>query len=158
VTVICIQLLCFWALSIALFLFKTHNVSEAGLGILLQVEPTQMGPIDRATPYLRQRQNQVSEKLLFYMRTRIWIMSRKTIIVYNSALIQKIRIPRLLSQAIISNHSNIFTFMVYLAEARESKTSEICNIIRSENNTSVFRPKICMHFSTFPSMLLYSVT
>jgi hypothetical protein len=55
-----LQVLCFWTLSIVLSLsknrrvyFSTHNVSETGFCLRLQVEPTQLGPIDRATPYLR---------------------------------------------------------------------------------------------------------
>jgi hypothetical protein len=45
-----LQLLCFWTLSISLFLFKTHKVSE----ILSPSsgEPTQLGPNDRPNPYL----------------------------------------------------------------------------------------------------------
>jgi hypothetical protein len=34
-------------------LFKTHNVSETGFCLRLQVESTQLGPIDRASPSLR---------------------------------------------------------------------------------------------------------
>jgi hypothetical protein len=30
-----------------LFLFKTHNVSETGFYLRVQVEPTQLGPIGR---------------------------------------------------------------------------------------------------------------
>jgi hypothetical protein len=45
-----IQLLCFCTLSIVLLLFKTHNVSETGFCLRLQVEPTQLGPVDRASP------------------------------------------------------------------------------------------------------------
>jgi hypothetical protein len=30
-----------------------HNVSEIGFYLRLQVKPTQLGPIDRASPYLR---------------------------------------------------------------------------------------------------------
>jgi hypothetical protein len=47
------HLLCFWTLSIALFLFKTHNVSETGFCLRLQAEPTQLGTIDRAPIELR---------------------------------------------------------------------------------------------------------
>jgi hypothetical protein len=39
-----VQMLCFWTLSI---------VSETGFCLRLQVEPTQLGPIDRASPYLQ---------------------------------------------------------------------------------------------------------
>jgi hypothetical protein len=42
-------LLCFWTLSIVLFLFK-HNVSETGFCLRLQVEPTQLDQIDRTSP------------------------------------------------------------------------------------------------------------
>jgi hypothetical protein len=45
-----VQLLCFWTLSIIVFLFKTDQVSETGFYLRLQVEPTQLGPIDRASP------------------------------------------------------------------------------------------------------------
>jgi hypothetical protein len=43
-----IQLLCFWTLSIVLFLFKTTFL----FCLHLQMEPTQMVPIDRSSPYL----------------------------------------------------------------------------------------------------------
>jgi hypothetical protein len=46
---ILIQLLCFWALSIILFLFKTHNISETGFCLGLQVEPTQLGAFEVAS-------------------------------------------------------------------------------------------------------------
>jgi hypothetical protein len=47
-----LQILCFWILSIFLFLFKTH-VSETGFCLHLQVKPIQLGPTDRASPYLQ---------------------------------------------------------------------------------------------------------
>jgi hypothetical protein len=49
-----------WTLSIVLFLPKIspcfiwkHNVSENIFNLRVQIKPTQMGPIDRASPYLR---------------------------------------------------------------------------------------------------------
>jgi hypothetical protein len=51
--IFCLQLLSFWTLSIVLFLVKVHNVSKTGFCLRLQVQPTQLGPIDRASPYLR---------------------------------------------------------------------------------------------------------
>jgi hypothetical protein len=47
------QVLCFWTLSIILFLFKS-NISETGFCPHLQVKPTQLGPFDRASPCLCQ--------------------------------------------------------------------------------------------------------
>jgi hypothetical protein len=54
------QVLCFWTLSIVLFSSETpsvfvskHNVSETGFCLLLQVETTQLGPIDKANTYRR---------------------------------------------------------------------------------------------------------
>jgi hypothetical protein len=52
--------LCFWTLSIilslskknVLFMFKTQ-LSETGFCLRLQVKPTLLGLIDRASPYLR---------------------------------------------------------------------------------------------------------
>jgi hypothetical protein len=47
----------FFILSIVLFYLKHfpvfiyNNVSETGLCLRLQVKPTQLGPIDRASPY-----------------------------------------------------------------------------------------------------------
>jgi hypothetical protein len=41
-----IHLLCSWTLLISRFYLK-HNVSETGFCLRLQVEPTQLGPIDR---------------------------------------------------------------------------------------------------------------
>jgi hypothetical protein len=55
-----VQILCFWSLSIVLslsksrsFHFSKHNVSDTGFCLRLQVKPTQLGLIDRASPYLR---------------------------------------------------------------------------------------------------------
>jgi hypothetical protein len=42
--------------------FKKHNVSETGFCLRPQVKPTQLDPIYRASPYLR---NPVSETLCF---------------------------------------------------------------------------------------------
>jgi hypothetical protein len=49
----------FWTLSIILSLskncpvyFSKHNISETGFCLSLQVKPTQLGPIDRTSPYL----------------------------------------------------------------------------------------------------------
>jgi hypothetical protein len=47
------KLLRFWTLSVVLLLFKTHNVSESGFCLRLQVEPTQLDPVDRDSRYLR---------------------------------------------------------------------------------------------------------
>jgi hypothetical protein len=44
---ILIQLLCFRTLYIVPLLFKTHNVSETGFCLCLQVEPTQFGDRDQ---------------------------------------------------------------------------------------------------------------
>jgi hypothetical protein len=49
VTIVCWYNYCFWTLSVVLFLFKTHNVSETAFCLRLQVEPTHFGPIDRVT-------------------------------------------------------------------------------------------------------------
>jgi hypothetical protein len=40
------------------FLFKIYNVSETGFCLHLHVKPTQLGPIDRASPYLRSGETQ----------------------------------------------------------------------------------------------------
>jgi hypothetical protein len=48
-----IQLLYFWTLYNILFLFKTHSVSDTGFCLRLQVEPFQLRPVDRASPYLQ---------------------------------------------------------------------------------------------------------
>jgi hypothetical protein len=42
------QLLCFWTLSIVLFLCKTCNVSETGFCLRLQVGPTKLGPVSQS--------------------------------------------------------------------------------------------------------------
>jgi hypothetical protein len=66
-----VQILCFWTLSIALFLSKNavlfiiqNTTLRRWFCLRLQVKRTQFGPIDRAIPYLR-RQNPVSETLCF---------------------------------------------------------------------------------------------
>jgi hypothetical protein len=43
---------------IVLFFFFKHNVLRTGLCLRLQVEPTQLGPIKRISPYLRSQINQ----------------------------------------------------------------------------------------------------
>jgi hypothetical protein len=44
---VCEDHVCFWTISIVLFLFKTtHDISETGFCPHLQVEPTQVGPLD----------------------------------------------------------------------------------------------------------------
>jgi hypothetical protein len=47
------NVLCFWTLSIVLFVFQNNNVSETGFCLRLQVKPTQSCPINRASPYLQ---------------------------------------------------------------------------------------------------------
>jgi hypothetical protein len=66
-----VQILRFWTLYIFLSLpkrrpvyFLEHYVSETGFCLRIQVRATHLGPIDRASPYLR-RQNPVSETLCF---------------------------------------------------------------------------------------------
>jgi hypothetical protein len=58
-TIVTLFILCFWTLSIVLSLsknhpvyFSRHNVLETGFCLCLQVKPTQLGPIDRASPHL----------------------------------------------------------------------------------------------------------
>jgi hypothetical protein len=65
-----VQILRCWTLSsFRLYLkhrsvyFSKHAVSENGFCLRLQVKPTQMGPIDRASPYLR-----TWAQLRFYLR------------------------------------------------------------------------------------------
>jgi hypothetical protein len=50
-----LQLLCSWTLPIVKLLrvFKTQDISETGFCFRFQAQPTQMGQIDRASPYLR---------------------------------------------------------------------------------------------------------
>jgi hypothetical protein len=52
-----VQILYFWTLSIIFSLsknrslyFSKHDVSETGFCLRLQVKPTQLGPIERASP------------------------------------------------------------------------------------------------------------
>jgi hypothetical protein len=46
-----LQLFCLWTLFISCFYLK--DVSETGFCHHIKVEPTQLSPIDRASPYLR---------------------------------------------------------------------------------------------------------
>jgi hypothetical protein len=55
-----VKILCFWTLAIVLsclnhrpLYISNHDVSETGLSLRLQVKPTQLGPIDRASLYFR---------------------------------------------------------------------------------------------------------
>jgi hypothetical protein len=50
---IILQLLAFWTLPTILFLIFRNNISETGFCLRLQVKPTQLGPLDRTSPYLR---------------------------------------------------------------------------------------------------------
>jgi hypothetical protein len=59
-TTLCVQILCFWTLSIGLSLSKNtalfilqNKVSETGYCLRLQVKPTQLGLVDRASPDLQ---------------------------------------------------------------------------------------------------------
>jgi hypothetical protein len=52
-----VHILCSWTLSIVSSLSKIltkHNVSQIRFYLRLQVNPTQLGPIDRASPYLQE--------------------------------------------------------------------------------------------------------
>jgi hypothetical protein len=73
------QLLCFWTLSSILFLFKTtQNIFDTEFCLCLhclQVEPTQLGPIDRASPNLR-RLHSVS---VFRWNLLSWIQSMEKV-------------------------------------------------------------------------------
>jgi hypothetical protein len=55
-----IQLLFFWTLPIVLFLFK-HNNSETGFCLHLQVGPSQLGSIDRASSISPDLKHKISE-------------------------------------------------------------------------------------------------
>jgi hypothetical protein len=50
-----VQILCFWVFSIVLSLSKNTKFRRLDSVSGLQVERTQLGPIDRASPYLRTR-------------------------------------------------------------------------------------------------------
>jgi hypothetical protein len=80
-----VQILRFWTLSIILSCLKCrpvslskHKVSETGFCLRLQVKPTQLAPIDRASPYLR---TPVSLSRWGTCETRRWIMSKNIIFV-----------------------------------------------------------------------------
>jgi hypothetical protein len=52
-----VQITCFWTSCLSLkcrpVYISKHNVSETGFCLRLQVKPTQLGPIDRASPYFQ---------------------------------------------------------------------------------------------------------
>jgi hypothetical protein len=80
-----LQFLCFWTLSIALFLFKTPNISEIRFCLHLQVEPAQLGPIDRLVPISGQQQqhkigyiNQAQHNPSVRVKTNIKIILKTT--------------------------------------------------------------------------------
>jgi hypothetical protein len=67
--------------------FSKQNVPETGFCLRLQVKPTQLGPIDRGSPYLRLYLKTETESSLrnivlktkrtvFLIKTRRWIMSK----------------------------------------------------------------------------------
>jgi hypothetical protein len=79
-----VQILCFWTLSIVLPLsknhpvyFSKHNVSETGFCLRLQVKPTQLGPIDRASPCLVY----IRWNLMVIIRDEFWKMRKETVVV-----------------------------------------------------------------------------
>jgi hypothetical protein len=45
-----------------------HNVSETGVCLRPQVKPTQLGPIDRVSPYLRSGDRIQSPKRCFFFK------------------------------------------------------------------------------------------
>jgi hypothetical protein len=56
-----LQLLSFWTLFVALFLFKTHKFSETEFCLRLKVEPALLGPIDTAVPISGHRHQSQSQ-------------------------------------------------------------------------------------------------
>jgi hypothetical protein len=77
----------FWTISIVLCLSKSHpvylsklSVSETGFCLRLQVKPTQLGPIDRASPYLRTNvpSSQKFRAYLFTVALEMTTVSLKT--------------------------------------------------------------------------------
>jgi hypothetical protein len=79
-----VQILCFWILSIVSFHLKhrpiyisKNNVSETGFCLRLQAKYTQMGPIDKASPYLRR---QIGHNCLFAdINTTVYIVQKHSI-------------------------------------------------------------------------------
>jgi hypothetical protein len=80
VKIILIQLLCFWTLTIILFLFKAYSVSEDGFSLRLQVEPTQLGLNNRASCYLRsQRERKKNRTMENVQKHKIWGEKKSTL-------------------------------------------------------------------------------
>jgi hypothetical protein len=96
------NLLCFCTLSIVLFLFKTHGVSETAFGLRVQVKPTQLVPIDRASPYHRtnwvdstwkRRENPVSEALCVLNKNRTMYSVQKHKLLYLRNIFKMLKLP-----------------------------------------------------------------
>jgi hypothetical protein len=49
-----------------------HNVSETGFCLHLQVKPTQLGPIDRASPYLKTETQSSLRNVLKYKQDGVF--------------------------------------------------------------------------------------
>jgi hypothetical protein len=56
-----------------------NSVSETGFNLRLQLKPTQLGPIDRASPYLRVYLDYRSELNILYMESGICVFTLYTI-------------------------------------------------------------------------------
>jgi hypothetical protein len=61
------QMLCFWTLSIVLFLFK--HVSKTGFYLCLKVRPTQLAQIDRPSLHLRTSSIDLAQLSRSYLKT-----------------------------------------------------------------------------------------
>jgi hypothetical protein len=70
------------------FFHLEHSVSETGFCLRLQVVPTQLGPVDRASPYF--------QICVFWIKTEWWVMSRNTVI------------------ALICHHHKVLDFVYWL--------------------------------------------
>jgi hypothetical protein len=63
-----------------------------------------------------------SSEVVFHITT--WYFVLYGVVYYSTTLIQKIKIPRPLSQATSSNHPNAFTFTLHLSQRRAGEAWE----------------------------------
>jgi hypothetical protein len=80
---ILIQISCFLTFYIVLSLFKNchvyfskHNVSETEFCLRLQVKPTQLGPIDRASPYLLKTETESSLRNVVFLKINRTVLDK----------------------------------------------------------------------------------
>jgi hypothetical protein len=79
-------------------LFSKHNISETGFYLRLQVKPTQLGPIDRANPYLRRETESSLWNVVF------WTINR-TVFLHKDRMMDNVQQHNICNVAVCLNYA-----------------------------------------------------